>query len=72
MERLMNNIRVGIFALGLLGLLVSLLNLKGCSTPPMQEYRDTTEKLCFFPPDLFPHPHVPWDEPTDAGEPVLA
>ncbi len=70
-ENLLLNITMGIYLIGMIALFVSLFNLNGCSVPLSKE--EKKQEICFCPPDLIPHPILPWERPSEEEDlPELA
>lgn len=54
MEAVVQHIRAGIYVCMIVAFLMSLLHCSSCSRIP-----EKPTHVCFFPPDMVPHPHLP-------------
>ena len=62
-EKLLLNVKMGIYLIGMIALFISLFNMNGCSVPLSKEVKN--QEICFCPPDLIPHPILPWERPSE-------
>ncbi len=57
------------FVLALVAL--GIITLTGCCPCGCFPQVENIDAVCFYPPDLVPHPHIPGDKPSGPPEPEM-